>query len=39
LVSNLVDVGPEEITIGMPVEVVFDQVNDETFLPKFRKAG
>jgi uncharacterized OB-fold protein len=39
LVSNLVDVGPEEIAIGMPVEVVFDQVNEETFLPKFRKAG
>ncbi|MGW8322632.1 MAG: Zn-ribbon domain-containing OB-fold protein [Thermodesulfobacteriota bacterium] len=39
LVSNLVDVGSEEIAIGMPVEVVFDRVNDETFLPKFRKAG
>lgn len=39
LVSNLVDVGPEEIAIGMPVEVVFNQIHDETFLPKFRKAG
>jgi len=39
LVSNLVDVKPEEITIGMPVEVVFDQVTDEMVLPKFRKAG
>jgi len=39
LVSNLVDVKPEEITIGMPVEVVFDQVTDEIVLPKFRKAG
>jgi uncharacterized OB-fold protein len=39
LVSNLVDVKPEEITIGMPVVVVFDQVTDEMVLPKFRKAG
>ena len=39
LVSNLVDVKPEEISIGMPVEVVFDQVNGEIVLPKFRKAG
>ena len=39
LVSNLVDVKPEEITMGMPVEVVFDQVTEEMVLPKFRKAG
>ena len=39
LVSNLVDVAPEEVSIGMPVEVVFDQVSEEVVLPKFRKAG
>lgn len=37
LVSNLKDVKPEEITIGMPVEVVFDNVTEEVILPKFRK--
>ena len=39
MVSNLVDVKPEAVTIGMPVEVVFDRVTDEVLLPKFRKAG
>ncbi len=39
LISNLVDVTPEEVSIGMPVEVVFDQVTEEVVLPKFRKAG
>ena len=39
VVSNLVDVTPEEVSIGMPVEVVFDQVTEEVVLPKFRKAG
>lgn len=39
VVSNLVDVQAEAVTIGMPVEVVFDQINGEVVLPKFRKAG
>jgi uncharacterized OB-fold protein len=39
LVSNLVGVAPEDVFIGMPVEVVFDQVAEEVVLPKFRKAG
>jgi len=38
LVSNLVGVQPEEIRIGMPVEVVFDRISEEIVLPKFRKA-
>jgi len=37
LISNLVDCDPEEIEIGMAVEVVFEEVNDEITLPKFRK--
>ena len=39
MVSNLVDVKPEEIVMGLPVEVVFDRVTAEVVLPKFRKAG
>ena len=39
LVSNMVDARPEEISIGMPVEVVFDDVAEGLTLPKFRKAG
>ncbi len=39
LVSNMVDIKPEEISIGMPVEVVFDDVAEGITLPKFRKVG
>ncbi|GIW40528.1 MAG: DNA-binding protein [Candidatus Binatia bacterium] len=34
--TNLVEVENSEIEIGMPVEVVFEKVNDEVTLPKFR---
>jgi uncharacterized OB-fold protein len=36
LVSNVVDLAPEELRLGLPVEVVFDAVTPETTLPKFR---
>ena len=36
LVSNLVDCPVQDIRIGMPVEVVFDDVTPEVTLPKFR---
>lgn len=39
LVSNMVDIRPQEISIGMPVEVVFDDIAEGLTLPKFRKAG
>ncbi len=38
LVSNLVGVEPDEIRIGMPVEVVFEEVDPEATLPLFRPA-
>ena len=37
LVSNMTDVPPEEIRIGMPVEVVFEEVGQGLTLPKFKK--
>ncbi len=37
LISNLVDVPPGQIRIGMPVEVVFDDVTPEISLPRFRR--
>ncbi len=37
VVSNLVDAKPDEIEVGMPVEVVFDDISDELTLPKFKK--
>ena len=37
ILSNVVDMKPEEIYIGMPVEAVFDDVDDELTLVKFKK--
>lgn len=34
--SNLVQCDPKEVQVGMPVEVVFEYVNPEVSLPKFR---
>ncbi len=39
LVSNMVDIEPEDIQIGMSVEVVFEEVQEDLTLPKFRKVG
>jgi hypothetical protein len=36
LMTNVVDCAPEEVRIGMPVEVVFEDVTAEVTLPKFR---
>lgn len=38
LVSNMVDCDPQDLYIGMPVEVVFDQVAPDLTLPKFKRA-
>ena len=38
MVSNLVGVQPHDIRIGMPVQVVFEDVSDEVTLPKFAAA-
>lgn len=35
LTTNLVDVEPEDVSIGLPVEVVFEH-NDDVYLPLFR---
>jgi len=39
LVSNLVNCKIEDIRMGMPVEVVFDDVTERITLPKFRPRG
>ena len=36
LLSNLVDCATADVKIGMPVEVVFDELTPEVTLPKFR---
>jgi uncharacterized OB-fold protein len=35
LTTNLIDVEPEDIRTGMPVEVVFEQ-HEDVYLPLFR---
>ena len=39
LVSNLVDVAPADVRIGMPVELRITQVEDDLWLPLFRTAA
>jgi len=39
IVSNLVDVEPEEVTVGMPVEVVIVRAADDVGLPFWRPLG
>ncbi|MDP2661543.1 MAG: Zn-ribbon domain-containing OB-fold protein [Dehalococcoidia bacterium] len=36
MLSNVVECPPDQVAIGMPVEVVFEEVTDEITLPKFR---
>lgn len=40
MLTNLIDVkaDPEEVKVGMPVEVVYEKASDEITLPKFRPA-
>ena len=37
LVSNLVDVPADEIEIGLPVQVVFEDIGNGVVLPLFRR--
>ncbi|TDA69526.1 MAG: Zn-ribbon domain-containing OB-fold protein [Clostridia bacterium] len=36
MMSNIIDCKEDEIDIGMKVEVIFQPVSDEIYLPKFR---
>ena len=36
MMSNIVGCSPEDVSIGMEVKVVFDDVTDEITLPKFK---
>ena len=37
LVSNLLDVRPDDVEIGLPVQVVFEEVGNGVVLPLFRR--
>ena len=36
MLTNIVDCPPEEVRIGMPVEVIFEDVGEEVAVPRFR---
>ena len=36
IISNLVDVDPEELEIGMPVELVWEDMSEDLAIPRFR---
>ena len=38
LMTNVVECAPDTVRVGMPVEVVFEDVTPEMTLPKFRPA-
>jgi uncharacterized OB-fold protein len=38
MLSNIIECKPEAVKIGMPVQVVFDDVSPEFSLPKFKPA-
>jgi uncharacterized OB-fold protein len=39
MMTNVVNCKPEDVRIGMDVEVVFDDVTPEVTLPKFKPVG
>ena len=39
LLSEIVDCPPDQLEIGMPVEVTFEAVTDEVTLPKFKRVA
>lgn len=39
LMTNIIDVKPDDLYVGMPLEVVFEDVTQEITLPRFRKSS
>jgi uncharacterized OB-fold protein len=39
VLTNLVGCDPSKLSIGMPVEVTFEDVNDEISIPRFKPAS
>jgi len=37
MISDIYDVPPDEVYIGMPVEIMYDDIADDLTLPKFKK--
>lgn len=39
LISNLVDVAPSDVRIGLEVEIAWDEIHADLVLPRFRPVG
>jgi uncharacterized OB-fold protein len=39
LLSTVMDCAPEELEIGMPVELTYDAVTKDITLPRFKRRG
>ena len=39
LVSNMIDIDPADVHVGLPVEVVFEAVDDDFTVPLFRPSA
>ena len=39
ILTNLVQFQPEDLRVGLPVQIVYDVVNEEVTVPKFRPAA
>ncbi len=39
IISNLVDVNPDELEIGLPVELVWEDMSADLAIPRFRPMG
>lgn len=39
MMTNIVDCDPQDVKIGMEVEVVFDDITEDVTLPKFKPVG
>ncbi len=39
IISNLVDVDPEQLEIGLPVELVWEDMSADLAIPRFRPTG
>jgi uncharacterized OB-fold protein len=37
--STVIDVAPDQLAVGMPLEIVYDDVSDSVTLPKFKRAN
>lgn len=36
MISNIVDVDPEALSVGMPLEVAWEDMSDDLAIPRFR---